>query len=177
MTKSLYLVQQGGGETHGPAKATRRNLWIGLFVVAVLVGIAVWYMSKPVPMQPELGQHVTAKYGPWLRSRGITAIRYEEGTSSITEELTVAGRTVDFSSDCVNGMSNVCGDYYSLYLGGTQRFTLSSDGNGYSIQADIDRSKTEYVDSEKQIDKVMDHIVRDYEERQARLASWNTSTQ
>ncbi|WP_224005255.1 hypothetical protein, partial [Paraburkholderia tropica] len=171
------LVQQRGGEARGPVKATRRSRWIALLAVAVLAGAAVWYMSKPVPMQPELGQHVTAKYGPWLRSQGITAIRYEEGTWSITEKLTVNGRTVDLSSDCHSGMSNVCGGYYTLFLGGTDSFTLSSDGNGYVIQADIDRSKIEYVDSEKQFDKAMDDVVHDYEERQARLASWNKAAQ
>lgn len=52
---------------------------VGLPVVAVatLVLATMEADAYSAAKQAELGRHVTGKYGPWLRSQGITAIRYE----------------------------------------------------------------------------------------------------
>lgn len=92
--------------------------------------------------------------------------------SSVTERLTVKGYSVDLSSAC-SGL--VCGPDYTLFLGGTNGFDLSSDGNSYLLRADIDKSKTDYAESERQIDKAIDRIVDDYAKRQSRLKSWNNT--
>ncbi|MCM3583736.1 hypothetical protein M3795_25025 [Ralstonia pickettii] len=173
MNRALHLVHSRD-RSDGRAQA-KNHKWRIAFVIAlvVLTGIAAWYVSRPDTKQVELGRHVTEKFGPYLHSHGITAIRYEEGTWSITKKLTINDKTVDLSSSCASGMNNVCGSYYTLFLGGTDSFSLVADGSGYAVLANIDRSKIQYADSEKQIDKAMQDIVNDYEARQNALASWN----
>ncbi|MBA9859478.1 hypothetical protein [Ralstonia insidiosa] len=176
MNHSLHIVPSHG-ESDGRAKVHyKRHAALAVLLVA-LIGAFVCYASKPNPTQAELGRHVTEKYGTWLRSNNVTAIRYEEGTWSITEKLTIKGQSVDLSSDCRFGMRTVCGPSYTLFLGGTDSFDLVSVGDHYEILAKIDRSKTPYADSERQIDKAMDDIAKDYEKRQATIASWNKAVQ
>jgi hypothetical protein len=176
-TTPTPVLPVGGAARRATLWRRRRAAAVRLTVVAALCAGLAWYATKPAPVQVELGQHLSAKYGTWLRTHDITAIHYAEEASSGDETVTASGQTADLSYPCHSGMSMVCSLDFTLFLGGTDRFDLVKAGNDYQLIAAIDRRKTPYADSERQVDRAMDRIVKDYEASRKNLTSWHGDTQ